>query len=276
MTVDRAPLDPPLPGRKPAVPTPLPARKPAAPGAPAAPASSTAASATSVGEAIRLAAGPSGHSFSALLAQATQESGLDPKARNPRSTATGPFQFIERTWLDMVRRHGAAYGLGDLASAVTVQDGRPVVKDPALRKRILALREDPHVSAGMAARYLAEGREALGRRLGRPVSETESRIAYVMGAAGAARLLQAAERTPGRPAAEILPAAAKANRPLFYDGARSLTAREAVTRLKERMEAEATRLANLAPGEPEPFRDDAPAHGANPFLLAQEAGSAKG
>jgi hypothetical protein len=229
-----------------------------------------------MGEAIRLAAGPSGHSFQTLLAQASQESGLDVKARNPRSTATGPFQFIERTWLDMVRRHGAAYGLGDLAQAVTVKDGRPVVKDPETRKAILALREDPHLSAGMAARYLAEGRDALSRRLGRPVSETESRIAYVMGATGAARLIHAAERTPDRSAADLLPAAAKANRPLFYEGRRELTAREAVARLKTRMEETATRLAELVPDEPEPVRDDRPATGGNPLLLAQESGARRG
>ncbi|WP_207480709.1 transglycosylase SLT domain-containing protein [Arenibaculum pallidiluteum] len=263
--MERIPLDPPIPGRKPTVP----ARKAEA-------AQGATGSKAATGEAIRLAAGAAGHSFSTLLAQATQESGLNPKARNPKSTATGAFQFVERTWLDMVRRHGAAHGLGELAAAITVKDGAPVVKDASLRSRILALREDPQLSASMAGRYLSESRAALSRRLGREVSETEGRIAYVLGPTGAAKLLQAAVRTPDRPAAEILPAAARANRPLFHDRGRVLGAAETVARLKQRMEADATRVADLVPAEPESAGDGAGPAGGNPLLLAQENGTALG
>ena len=44
--------------------------------------------------AIRSVAGLSGHSFASMMSQAQQESGLDTKARNRKSTATGPFQFV--------------------------------------------------------------------------------------------------------------------------------------------------------------------------------------
>jgi hypothetical protein len=291
MTIDRSPLPPvpgrkppvvqataPLPGRRPPAPdavaaAPVPGRKPEPPAGGAAPArAGVPTDAERLGEAIRSVAGLSGHSFQTLLAQATQESGLDPRARSRTSSAAGPFQFLERTWLDMIRRHGAAYGLGELARAVTVKDGIPVVADAAVRARILALREDPHLSAGMAARHLAEGREALSRRLGRPVSEIESRMAYVMGVSGAAKLITAAERTPEVPASELLPKAAKANRSLFHDaGGRPLPVREMVVRLARRMEEDALRLGALAgSGTPEPpRRDDAPL---NPLLFAQETG----
>ncbi|MGQ9371903.1 lytic transglycosylase domain-containing protein [Azospirillum sp. A39] len=231
----------PLPGRKPDAAVPvavaaLPERKPAAPEA--APAEQTAAARLSL--ASRQVAGLSGHSYAAILAQASQESGMNPAARSRTSSASGPFQFLERTWLDLVRRHGAAYGLGDLAQRIESRGGLPVVKDAAVRKRILDLRHDIDLSAGMAARYLAEGRERLEARLKRPVSETESRIAYVMGVGGAAKLIRAAERTPHAAAADLLPAAARANRPLFYDRAsgRALTAVETVSRLTHRMETE--------------------------------------
>ena len=62
-----------------------------------------------------------------------------------------------------------------------MKDGVPVVAHPALKRCILDLWEDPHISAGMAARHLAERRAALSKRLKRPVSETESRVAYVTG-----------------------------------------------------------------------------------------------
>lgn len=218
----------PLPGRKPGVPeAALPAALPGA---------DTAAGRILL--ASQQVAGLSGHSFTAILAQATQESGLNPAARNSSSSAAGPFQFLERTWLDLFRRHGAAYGQGELAGAIESRNGIPSVRDPATRRRILDLRHDVDLSAGMAARYLGEGRERLERRLNRPVTEAESRIAYVMGAGGAAKLIRAAERTPQASAAELLPAAAKANHNLFHDRAtgRALTAAETVGRLTRRME----------------------------------------
>jgi len=250
----------PLPGTKPDVPetllatAPTPKTKPEVPVTqlaaaplpgmkPAVPASALAVAATSA-ERVRLAsrqvARISGHSMAAILAQATQESGLDVRAKSKTSSAAGPFQFLERTWLGLFRRFGPAYGLGDLARQVEVRNGIPRVRDAAVRRQILELRHDPDVSAGMAARYLAEGRERLQRKLGRPVSEAESRIAYVRGVGGANRLLRAAEKRDPTPAAQILPAAARANRGLFYDRAsgRALSAQETVSRLVHRMETD--------------------------------------
>lgn len=212
---------------------PVPGRKPAVPAA-------AATDAQRIVQASRQVAGLSGHSFSAILAQATQESGLNPAARNRSSSAAGPFQFLERTWLDLFRRHGSAYGLGDLARQVENRNGLPVVKSAAARKQILDLRHDVDVSAGMAARYLAEGRARLEKRLKRPATEAESRIAYVMGVGGAAKLIRTAETSPGTIAADVLPGAAKANHNLFHDRAsgRALNVRETVARLTNRMENE--------------------------------------
>ena len=189
-------------------------------------------------QASRQVAGLSGHSFSAILAQATQESGLNPAAKNKSSSAAGPFQILERTWLDLFRRHGSAYGLGDLSRQIESRNGIPVIKDPAVRKQILDLRHDVDISAGMAGRYLGEGRTRLEKRLKRPASEAESRIAYVMGVGGAAKLIKTAEASPGAVAADLLPRAAKANHNLFYDrsSGQALTARETVARLTNRME----------------------------------------
>lgn len=189
-------------------------------------------------QASRTVAGLSGHSYAAILAQATQESGLDAAAKNRSSSAAGPFQFLERTWLDLFRRHGSSYGLGDLARQIESRNGIPSVKSAAVRKQILDLRHDVDISAGMAGRYLAEGRERLESRLKRPVSEAESRIAYVMGVGGAAKLIRTAEASPGATAADVLPGAAKANHNLFFDRAsgRALSARETVARLTDRME----------------------------------------
>jgi len=221
---------------------PLPDRKPSVPqgkvGRATALATADNPTAARVTLASQQVAGLSGHSFTAILAQATQESGLNTAAKNANSSAAGPFQFLESTWLDLFRRHGAAYGQGELASQIQSKGGVSSVKDPAVRKKILDLRHDVDVSAGMAARYLSEGRERLEKRLGRPASESESRIAYVMGVGGAAKLIRAAESAPQTVAAELLPSAAKANHNLFHDRAsgRALGAGETVARLTRRME----------------------------------------
>jgi hypothetical protein len=265
---------PPAPARKPgadfasalaATETPVPGRKPAA--ATAVTAATAASGEQPVVSAIRSVASLSGHSFATLMSQADQESGLDVKARNRKSTATGPFQFIERTWLDLVRRHGSSFGLGDTANKITVVNGAPTVRDPALRKQILALREDPNISAGMAARYLSEGKERLGKALGRPASAIEGRIAYIMGPSGAARLISAAEKTPGAAARDILPSAAAANRNLFHDKrGHALSAADVVNRLTKRMAADEGRFAQLEDDAPDRFH--APAH-SNALLFAQ-------
>ncbi|WP_448207223.1 lytic transglycosylase domain-containing protein [Azospirillum sp. sgz302134] len=240
---------PPAPVQKPEAPiqlsdgtrVPFPGRKPEAEDSAASPtALASRAEAGRVVLAAQQVAGLSGHSFTAILAQATQESGLNAMAKNRSSSAAGPFQFLERTWLDLFRRYGAAYGQGELASAIQSRNGIPSVADPALRKKILDLRQNVDLSAGMAARYLADGRERLESRLKRPVTETESRIAYVMGVGGAAKLIRASESTPRASAAELLPSAAKSNRNLFYDrsSGRELTASETISRLTRRMETD--------------------------------------
>jgi acyl-CoA reductase-like NAD-dependent aldehyde dehydrogenase len=183
----------------------------------------------------------------------------------------GPFQFLERTWLDMMRRHGAAYGLGSLASAITVRDGAPTVANPEVRKEILALRQDPDLAAGMAARCLSECRDRLSHGLGRPATETEAYIAYVMGPRGAARLIRAADMTPKIAARQILPAAAAANHALFHHPSHApMTAGEVVAALKRRIDAAQLKLASLVPADPAPEVNDGPAQGLASVFVGQE------
>lgn len=244
---------------------PVPGRKPDAP-----PAFETTA-AGRITLATQQVAGISGHSFTAILAQATQESGLNPAAKNKTSSAAGPFQFLERTWLDLFRRHGSAYGRGDLARQIESRNGIPVVKSAEARREILELRHDVDVSAGMAARYLSEGRDRLEKRLKRPATEVESRIAYVMGVGGAAKLIRAAESNPRAEAAELLPSAAKANRNLFFDRAsgRALTASETVARLTNRMETDQREMfAAIARADEQRRKLDGSPSPLNPFQTA--------
>ena len=169
--------------------------------------------------AIQIAAARRGVDFSYLYAQARLESRFDPAAAARGSSARGLFQFTAGTWLDMVRRHGAEVGLGDAAAALKAG------ADPATRAAILDLRRDPALSADLAAAFAADNRSRLETALGRPASATDLYCAHFMGAAGAIKFLRAKDADPGSSAAALMPAAAHANRAVFFAGdgsARSL------------------------------------------------------
>jgi hypothetical protein len=192
-----------------------------------------------VERAARNAASGTKTDFKSLLASSLSESRHDPLAHNKRSSATGAYQFTERTWLDLVRRYGATLGQGDAAAKVTVKDGKPGVADPADRASILALRSDSTLAGALAARYSDENRTALGKSLGRKVNENEVRIAYLLGATGASRLLRAAHDHPGLGADKVVPAAVRSNPGLFHQANGAVkTAGEAVASLVRHFDGE--------------------------------------
>jgi hypothetical protein len=167
---------------------------------------------------IRQASQATSTDFRLLMAQAAQESSFQPDAKASGSSAAGLFQFIDSTWLDMVRRFGAKYGLGALAQQIgTDTAGRPVVTDPAVRRKILELRNDPRLSASLAGEYNRLNKAEVEHALGHAVGPADLYMAHFLGAAGATTFLKAMERNGGTTAADLLPDAAAANRAVFYD-----------------------------------------------------------
>jgi hypothetical protein len=168
--------------------------------------------------AIQLASASTGVQFGYLLNQARLESGLNPDARARTSSATGLFQFIDQTWLGMVRQHGADHGLGWAAAQIRQgPNGRFYVADPETRRQILDLRRQPEAASAMAAEYASDNGRYLENRLGRRMEPVDLYLAHFLGAGGAARFLRAHDASPDAPAAPMLPAAARANRPIFYN-----------------------------------------------------------
>jgi hypothetical protein len=175
--------------------------------------------------AIRRASEATGVDFSLLVETARRESALNPHARAGTSSATGLFQFIESTWLDMVRRHGGDHGLG--AQAAALRNGA----NAETRREILALRNDPELSARMAGELARENATTLEARLGRAPSAGELYAAHVMGPNGALRLIEAAQR--GEPnAVSLFPREAAANRGLFYANGQPRSAQGLLDRLQ--------------------------------------------
>ena len=62
-----------------------------------------------VQSAIALASSKTGVDFDYLLGQAKIESGLNANARAGTSSASGLYQFVEQSWLAVVKKHGAEH-----------------------------------------------------------------------------------------------------------------------------------------------------------------------
>lgn len=167
--------------------------------------------------AVQAGAERTGMGFDYLMRTAQKESAMNPAAKAGTSSATGLFQFIEQTWLQMVKADGAKHGLQRYADAIETKGGRYAVTDPALRSEILHLRTDPSTSAILAGELSRRNGAALAQSLGRQPTDGELYIAHVMGARGAAGLIREAATNPSRTAAGLYPDEAAANRGLFYD-----------------------------------------------------------
>lgn len=180
----------------------------------------------SVVAALRQASASTGFDFDYLLSTAMRESSLQPQAKSKSSSAAGLFQFIDQTWLGLVKRHGEKHGLGDFAKAIQSNaSGRCTVGSAELKSEILALRNDPRVSALMAGEGAKETKEALECSLGRNVSCGELYAAHFLGQGGAKKLLSLNSQNPAQRADLAFPEAAKANRSVFYHrdgGAKSI------------------------------------------------------
>lgn len=201
--------------------------------------------ATGVAQPIAQAAQETGVSFDYLVKTAKRESGMNPEAKAPNSSATGLFQFIEQTWLGLVKRQGANVGLEDAAAAISRDGaGRYTVADPTTRQQILALRKDPTLASKMAGIFTAENRETLKGALGRDPSGGELYIAHFLGVNGASNFITQAANNPDKSAAAAFPDAASANRSIFFDGkGRARTLREVYARLISHHEGQGTEVA---------------------------------
>jgi hypothetical protein len=168
-----------------------------------------------------------GVDFDYLLQTAIRESSLNPKAKAQTSSATGLFQFIESTWLEVMKSDGPRLGYQQYADAISVDaDGDYSVKDKELRQEILKLRENPQVAADLAAAFTRNNGAYLHERFGRMPSAGELYIAHFLGAKGAEKMFVAGLADPDQVASKLFPRQAKANPTIFYDSDGARTIRE--------------------------------------------------
>jgi len=124
------------------------------------------------------------------------ESGGHLNRKNPRSTALGPFQFIESTFLYVVSKHFPSEVAGHT------------------EQKVLALRTDMAFSRRAARAYASDLISALTEQ-GLPATTVNVRLAFFVGPHAAVRLLRA---PPDQPLKGVLSADALAANP-FLSGA---------------------------------------------------------
>lgn len=117
---------------------------------------------------------PSGGDYISRLV--SMESGGDPNARNPRSSATGAAQFIDGTWMRFAQAN-------------------PQLFQGMSREQILAARNNPDLSRQAADWYRRENMAALAGQ-GLPANDGTAALAHRFGAGDAARLLRADPNAP--------------------------------------------------------------------------------
>jgi hypothetical protein len=123
---------------------------------------------------------------------AKAESNNNPNAQNSKSSASGLYQFTNKTWADMVAKYGQQTG-------IKIQD-----------------KNDPAAQTAMVKLLAQDNINALNKSLGRLPTKGELYIAHVLGAGGTSKLLNS---SPNQEAAMLYPRnVVDANRTIFYNG----------------------------------------------------------
>lgn len=199
---------------------------------PAAQSANVPAANNDVRASIARASQSTGVDFDYLLAQARLESGLDPDAKARTSSATGLYQFIDSTWLRTMDRHGHKYGLSWAADQIGPGGG---VANRGTRDQLLSMRYDADVSSLMAAELARDNANGLQGFLGRKPEPAELYLAHFLGLGGAQKFLGAYRTDGGQSAAALMPKAASANRPIFYDNGRARSVAEVMSLMQTKV-----------------------------------------
>jgi hypothetical protein len=101
------------------------------------------------------------------------ESNGDPNAKNKRSSAMGMGQFLDQTWLDLIRTHRPDLARGN-------------------KEQVLELRRDADIAREITMRFTEQNAGMLRKR-GLPVTPGALYLAHFAGGAGAVAILSALE-----------------------------------------------------------------------------------
>ena len=153
------------------------------------------------------------------------ESNFRSDAKAKTSSASGTMQFIEKTWLRILKQEADALGIGPLAALITIDaKGNPQVEDAEMKKRLLNLRFNPAFSTKVGVKLAEQNRAILLPVLGREPGVDELYIAHFAGAGAAKKIFTEAAKDPKAPVTKALGAAAmKANRALLTSRGKAIS-----------------------------------------------------
>ena len=170
----------------------------------------------SIVERVVKAAKTTGSDPALLMSIADKESSFSSSAKASTSSASGLFQFVESTWFKALRSFGWRYGHEEEAKAIQGQDQHPAIS-PQKRAEILLLRNDPYLSAALAAEMLKRDGAKIAEHLGRSLTAGETYLIHFLGPEDAERFMTKMDAEPQASAAQLLPKPARANKPIFYE-----------------------------------------------------------
>lgn len=152
--------------------------------------------------AISNAAGRTGVNPIVMQGFAAVESDLNPYAKAPNTNATGLYQFVPKTWNEMINKKGSQYGIPDNTSPTNIK-----------------------ASTLMASEYIKANSRTLGSSK-QDINITDIYLAHFLGPSGARKFLRMLKSNPNAIAAQVVAYAAKKNKNLFFNNGRALTVRE--------------------------------------------------
>ena len=126
-----------------------------------------------------------------LQATALIESGGNTNAKASTSSAGGMYQFLDSTWKQMSKEMGKDY---------TLQD-----------------KFDPKKSAEVMQYFTQKQQAQLEKGTGKKATNTDLYMSHFLGAGGATKFINAMGKDPNQSAAALDPAAAKANKSIYFD-----------------------------------------------------------
>ena len=180
------------------------------------------------------------------------------------SSAYGYGQFLDDTWIGMVRQYGGKYGVANADKLTDAQINSP------------EMRNDSKLQAGMLAEFTKKNME-LGAKLGGPDADANVYALHNLGQKGGTKFLEALKADPNQRVDAVLSAKVIERNPgLYGDG--SMTVAEAYKGMGQQMDKYAKYARELetgvpakapaAPGAAPSVEPPAPAHRPSPHAAS--------
>lgn len=188
--------------------------------------------------------------FTLLAVKALMESDLGRKTVANHSSARGIYQYIEPTWLTLMKRYGKRIGQEEKANQIKFNVNKGILEvesdNKNAKQEILDLRDDVKIATLIKAYQIKDETPALQNMKGARITATDHYIVHMLGL-GMARTFYAMRNTnsPIQMASvrtQAFDEAVTLNKSFFYKGDVPLTATQAYDRFQERISAQYKKL----------------------------------